>query len=182
MRVLCRALLLSARGLRNLECLSAARRAVVGLWTRTGTGMGTERSPLRGVTRESPNCLTLPHLCGICALVGHSLLLCIRVRFLDVFGDIPSLYSSIKPLLFVFTRNPAPWLPPFPGQPRSPPLFAQRTIKPQPQPCNPGPGSGRLWGRWHRTAPAAPLCASRCGQGAAGSQRSVPFVLRERPG
>lgn len=55
MRVLCRALLLSARGSRNLKCLSAARRAVVGLWTRDGDGQ-------KPASRRDPRGTELPHV------------------------------------------------------------------------------------------------------------------------
>lgn len=75
--------------------------------------------------------------------MGCLLLVCIRVRFLDQFNGVFSLYSSIKPLLFIFTRNPLHCLPLFSEQIRSLQLFAQKTINPQPGPASPGtPAAG----------------------------------------
>lgn len=113
------------------------------------------------------------------------LVLCVRVCFLDLFNDIFSLYSSIKPLLFIFTRNPLPRLPPFSGQIRSLQLFAQKTINPQPQPCSPAtPAAGRPLapegagpGRWGHGTALLPGTILRCGEGAAGSRRAGLGVL-----
>lgn len=70
--------------------------------------------------------------------MGRLLLVCIRVRFLDPFNGVFSLYSSIKPLLFIFTRNPLRCLPLFSEQIRGFRLFAQKTINPQRGPASPG--------------------------------------------
>lgn len=123
------------------------------------------------------------------------LVLCVRVRFLDLFNEIFSLYSSIKPLLFIFTRNSLPRLPSFSGQIHSLQLFAQKTINPQPQPCSPAtPAAGRPLapagsraGRWgHGTAQHGtarlPGTILRCGEGADGSRRAGLGVLCRRRG
>lgn len=112
------------------------------------------------------------------------LLLCARVLFLDLFNEICSLYSSIKPLLFIFTRNSLPRLPSFSGQIHSLQLFAQKTIKPQPQPCSSatpeGSRAGEVGAR-HGTA-LLPGTILRCGEGAAGSRRAGLGALCRRRG
>lgn len=64
--------------------------------------------------------------------MGHLLLVCIRVRFLDLFDGVFSLYGPINPPLLIFTRNPLRCLPLVSEQIRSLQLFAQKTINLQP--------------------------------------------------
>lgn len=62
------------------------------------------------------------------------MLVCVRVRFLDLFNGIFSLCSSIKPLLSIFTRNSLQCLPPFPEQSSNLQLFAHKRLNSQPSP------------------------------------------------
>lgn len=101
---------------------------------------GTGTSPVRGAAGEALSCLPftgagLWDLCCPCV--------CVRVHFLDLFNGFFSLYRSIKPLLFIFTRHPLHCLPLFSEQIRSLQLFAQKTINPQRGPASPGtPAAG----------------------------------------